>query len=85
MLTVRPFHADDLDDLYAISLATGEAGGDGSHLYVYPKLIGHIYSAPYARLEPQLALVVEDEQGVAGFAMGTADTSAWEKRLEREW
>src|SRR3569833_2308545 len=85
MLTVRPFQADDLDDLYDISLATGEAGCDGSHLYVDPKLIGHIYSAPYARLEPQLALVDEDEQGVAGFALGTADTSAWEKRLEREW
>jgi GNAT superfamily N-acetyltransferase len=85
MLTVRPFRADDLDDLYDISLATGEAGGDGAHLYVDPKLIGHIYSAPYARLEPQLALVVEDEQGVAGFAVGTADTSAWEDRLEREW
>src|SRR3954462_473648 len=84
MLTVRPFRADDLDDLYDISLATGEAGGDGAHLYVDPKLIGHIYSAPYASLEPQLALVVEDEQGVAGFAVGTADTSAWEKRVERE-
>src|SRR3954447_25645883 len=80
MLTVRPFRADDLDDLYDISLATGEAGGDGAHLYVDPKLIGHIYSAPYARLEPQLALVVEDEQGVAGFVVGTADTSAWKKR-----
>jgi GNAT superfamily N-acetyltransferase len=85
MVTIRPFHADDLDHLYGISLATGAAGGDASHLYADPKLMGHIYSAPYARLDPQLALVVEDEEGVAGVAVGTADTTAWEERLEREW
>jgi GNAT superfamily N-acetyltransferase len=85
MLTVRPFHADDLDDLYDISLATGAAGRDASHLYADPKLMGHIYSAPYARFDPQLALVAEDENGVAGFAVGTTDTTAWEERLEREW
>ena len=85
MPTIRPFHADDLDDLYRISLATGAAGGDASHLYADPRLMGHIYSAPYARLEPQLALVVEDQEGVAGFAVGAIDTVAWEERLEREW
>jgi hypothetical protein len=66
MLTIRPFHADDLDDLYKISLATGLAGDDASHLYADPRLMGHIYSAPYALLEPQLAFVVEDQEGVAG-------------------
>ena len=85
MLTVRPFQADDLDALYDISLATGAAGGEASHIYADPKLMGHIYSAPYAKLEPQLALLVEDEHGVAGFAVGTTDTTAWEERLEREW
>jgi GNAT superfamily N-acetyltransferase len=85
MLTIRPFHADDLDDLYRISLATGAAGSDASHLYSDPRLMGHIYSAPYARLEPQLALIVEDQEGVAGFAVGTTDTVEWEERLEREW
>ncbi|MGJ4943294.1 GNAT family N-acetyltransferase [Bradyrhizobium sp. HKCCYLS1011] len=85
MLTVRPFRADDLDALYRISLATGLAGDDASHLYADPKLIGHIYSAPYALLEPDLAFVVEDQDGVAGFAVGTADTIAWEDRLERLW
>jgi GNAT superfamily N-acetyltransferase len=85
MPTVRPFRAADLDDLYDISLATGAAGGAASHLYADPRLMGHIYSAPYARLEPHLALVVEDQEGVAGFAVGTVDTTAWEERLERDW
>jgi GNAT superfamily N-acetyltransferase len=47
--------------------------------------MGHIYAAPYALLEPQLALVVEDGEGVAGFAVGATDTTAWEQRLERDW
>ncbi len=82
---IRPFRPDDLDTLYAISLATGHEGGNAAHLYADPRLMGHIYAAPYARLEPQLALVAEDAGGVAGFALGATDTTAWEERLEREW
>jgi GNAT superfamily N-acetyltransferase len=82
---IRHFEPKDLEALYAISLATGLAGGDASHLYADPKLIGHIYSAPYALLEPDLALVVEDDEGVAGYAVGAIDTTAWEQKLERLW
>jgi hypothetical protein len=83
--TIRPFRAADLEACYAISLATGFEGGDASHLHRDPKIMGHIYLAPYAALEPGLALVTEDGDGVAGFAVGTVDTGAWEERLEREW
>ncbi len=82
---IRPFEAADLEICYAISLATGFEGGDASHLYRDPKMVGHFYMAPYALLEPALALVVEDDEGVGGFAVGTADTIAWEERLERDW
>src|SRR5216110_2156808 len=85
MLNIRPFHADDLDALYGISLATGLAGGDASHLYADGRLMGHIYAAPYALLEPQLALVVEDSDGVAGYVVGATDTTAWEQKLEQAW
>lgn len=85
MLTIRQFRSNDLDALYRISLATGLAGGDASHLHADPRLMGHIYAAPYALLEPQLALVAEDDDGVAGFAVGTTDTTAWERRLEQSW
>ena|ERR1700761_2406331 len=85
MTAFRPFKPEDLDALYEISLATGLAGGDAAHLYEDKTLIGHIYSAPYALLDPGLAMVAVDEQGVAGFAVGTHDTKAWEDRLEREW
>lgn len=81
----RHFEPRDLDALYAISLATGHLGKDAAQLYDDPRLMGHIYAAPYALLEPGLALVVEDEGEVGGFVVGVLDTSAWEKRLEREW
>ena len=85
MTEIRSFEKADLEACYAISLATGFEGSDASHLYRDPKMMGHIYVAPYALLEPALALVVEDERGVAGFAVGTADTAAWEEQLERDW
>jgi GNAT superfamily N-acetyltransferase len=81
----REAHSNDSDALCAISLATGFAGADASHLYKDGTLIGLIYSAPYACLEPDLALIVEDDEGVAGFAVGVIDTCEWEARLEREW
>ena len=81
----RRVRAEDLDALYAISLATGHEGGDASHLYNDPELVGHIYSAPYAVLEPKLAIVVEDRHGVAGFAVGAQNTEEWERLLAAKW
>lgn len=84
-ITLRPFRPQDLDALYAISLATGHRGGDAAHLCEDPRLIGHIYSAPYGRLEPDMALVAEDGHGVAGYVVGVIDTVRWDDRLERDW
>lgn len=85
MVNIRPLQPSDIEALYAIALATAFVGGDASALYRDPKLIGHIYSASYASLQPDLCLVAEDEAGVAGFVVGTADTFVWESRLEQEW
>lgn len=82
---IRPFRPSDLDALYAIALATGDAGKDASALYEDPQLVGHIYAAPYALLEPQSAFVVEDAEGVGGYIVGTADTRRFDARLEAEW
>lgn len=83
--TIRPFVPGDLDALYALSLETGDRGGDASALYADPKLMGHIYSAPYAVLVPALALVLEQNGAVAGFALGVADTAAFEVQQEQDW
>lgn len=85
MATIRPFQPADLDALYAICLQTGDHGADATGHYQDPRLIGEIYAAPYALLEPDLAFVAEDAQGVAGYVIGTADTRAFEARCEAEW
>ncbi len=85
MTDLRPFRAGDIDSLYAISLATGDRGGDASALHRDGRLIGHIYSAPYALLHPELAFVAEDSEGIGGFILGVIDTRAFEARLESDW
>ncbi len=85
MTEIRQFRHVDLDGLYSISLATGLSGGDASQLYHDPKMVGHIYSAPYALLAPDLVFVIVDVDGVAGYVAGTLDTVVWENRLEIEW
>lgn len=82
---IRAYREGDLPALYRISLLTGDAGGDASHLYRDPEIMGHIYVAPYAVLLPEFCLVAEDEEGVAGYVVGTADTRAFEARMEGEW
>ena len=82
---IRPVRSDDLDALHAICLQTGDHGADATAHYQDPRIIGEIYAAPYAVLEPGLAFVAEDSDGVAGYIVGTRDTRAFEARCEAEW
>lgn len=82
---IRAYRPGDLDALYRIALATGDAGGDATALYADPALIGHVYAGPYAALCPDLVLVAEDAEGVAGYVLGAFDTRAFEARQEAEW
>lgn len=84
-ISIRPVRPGDLPALHDICLKTGASGADATHLYRDPKIIGEIFAAPYAVLEPQHAFVAEDADGVAGYILGTADTRAFEARLEAEW
>jgi len=85
MIDIRKARLGDLDQIYAISLLTGDAGKDASPLHSDGKLIGHIYSAPYIVFSPDTSFVVEDDKGVAGYIIGPYDTVAFQARLEREW
>jgi ribosomal protein S18 acetylase RimI-like enzyme len=82
---IRPYRQSDLDDLYRICLLTGANGGDASHLFTDPMLLGHLHAAPYGCFEPELAFVAEDSAGVGGYVLGAADTQAFERRLEQDW
>jgi ribosomal protein S18 acetylase RimI-like enzyme len=83
--TIRAFRPGDERALYDICLLTGASGEDATAMYRDPSLLGEIYVGPYLRLAPSLALVGEDEAGVAGYVLGVADTRAFELACEREW
>jgi ribosomal protein S18 acetylase RimI-like enzyme len=85
MAQIRGVRPNDLDDLYRICLATGIGGGDASTLYQDPKLLGHVYAAPYAVLSPQSVFVVVDAGDVSGYIVGAPDTREFEIHLEAEW
>lgn len=84
-MRIRPARPRDIEDLYRICLLTGDAGEDASPLYADPRLLGEIFAAPYALLEPSLAFVAEDAQGVSGYVLGALDTREFEQRLEHQW
>ena len=85
MAAIHPFRNGDRRALYAICLATGDAGADAAHLYTDPDLIGQVYAGGYAACAPETAFVAEDEGAVGGYIIGPADTRAFEARLEAEW
>jgi ribosomal protein S18 acetylase RimI-like enzyme len=85
MAAIRPYRSDDLDDLFRICLATGDAGRDAAGLYRDSRILGSVYAAPYAIHAPDSAFVVEDGEGVCGYILGPPDTYLFEKTLEAEW
>jgi GNAT superfamily N-acetyltransferase len=85
MADIRPYREGDLEDLYRICLATGDSGADATHLYEDPRIIGHVFAAPYGVLCPQTAFVIEDEEGVGGYVLGALDTAAFEAAAEERW
>lgn len=85
MSHIRPAGLYDLPGTYRVCLQTADAGADGSALYENPDLLGHIYVGPYLVGEPDLAFVIADELGVAGYVLGAADTRQFDAWQEREW
>jgi ribosomal protein S18 acetylase RimI-like enzyme len=82
---LRGYRPADLDALYDICLRTGAAGEDATALVADRRLLGELFVAPYARLEPEHALVLDDGSGPQGYVVGALDTRAFEARLEAEW
>jgi ribosomal protein S18 acetylase RimI-like enzyme len=85
MATIRPATIHDMPGAYRVGLLTGDAGQDSSAMYRDPDLIGHLYVGPYLVGEPDLALVVADEAGVAGYCLAATDTRRFEAWTEAEW
>lgn len=75
----------DRDAAYDVCLKTGDNGEDATPLYQDPRLLGHLYVGPYLELEPELAFVLEDQDGVCGYVLGALDTAQFNEGLLRRW
>ena len=83
---IRPATAADRDGAYRVCLKTGDHGADGEALFTDdPDALGRIYVGPYLAFEPDLSLVLEDDEGICGYALGAFDSRTFYERYEREW
>ena len=84
--TIRPARPGDQPGAYCVCLKTGDYGNDGEPFYQEdPDALGRIFVGPYLAYEPELSLILEDEQGICGYALGAFDSRAFFARYEAEW
>jgi ribosomal protein S18 acetylase RimI-like enzyme len=83
---IRPATPADERGAYHVCLKTGDNGADGEPFYREdPDALGRIYAGPYLAFEPDLSLILEDEQGICGYALGALDSRKFYSRYESEW
>lgn len=83
---IRPARPGDEAGAYHVCLKTGDFGADGEPLYGEdPDALGRVFVGPYLQFEPELSLVLEDGEGICGYALGALDSHAFYARYEAEW
>ncbi len=75
----------DREAAYYICMKTGDHGADGEPFFREdPDALGRIYVEPYLRFELGLALMLEDEEGVCGYALAARDSRSFYDRYDSE-
>ncbi len=83
---IRPATSADRESAYSVCLKTGDHGQDGESFYLEdPHALGRIYVGPYLAFEPDLGVVLEDNRGICGYALGVLDSRTFYARFEAEW
>jgi GNAT superfamily N-acetyltransferase len=83
---IRPARPGDERGAYHVCLKTGDHGKDGEPFYRDdPDALGRIFVGPYLAFEPGLSFILEDSEGVCGYALGAFDSREFYARYEAEW
>ncbi len=83
---LRPARPGDEPGAYHVCLKTGDFGRDGEPFYRDdPDALGRIFVGPYLAFEPDSSLILEDDEGICGYALGALDSKAFYARYERDW
>lgn len=84
--TLRDARPGDEPGAYHVCLKTGNFGQDGEPFYREdPDALGRIFVGPYLAYAPEFSLILEDAEGICGYALGALDSHAFYERYEREW
>jgi len=86
MSHIRPYRDEDRPALFDICVRTADAGADATGIFSDDELWGLLFAVPYAHRHPDLAWVVEADDGrVIGYLVSTDDTDAFERWFRDEW
>ncbi len=86
MPRIRPFRAGDEPALADICLKTADDGADATGVLEDDDLWAEVFVLPYVARHPDLAFVVEADDGrVVGYVVGAPDTRAFEEWFRLEW
>lgn len=84
--TIRAARPGDEPGAFYVCLKTGDFGQDGEPYYRDdPDALGRIFVGPYLAYEPELSLILEDTEGICGYALGAHDSRQFYARYESEW
>ncbi len=83
---IRAAKPGDAPGAYYVCLKTGDHGADGEPYYHEdPDALGRLFVGPYLAFEPELSLILEDGDGICGYALGTLDSRQFYARYDAEW
>ncbi len=83
---IRLARPGDQPGAYHVCLKTGNFGKDGEPFYREdPDALGRLFVGPYLAYEPDLSHILEDDQGICGYALGALDSKTFFARYEKEW
>ena len=86
MPRIRPFLPGDESALVDICLRTADAGSDATGIFDDDAIWAEIFVLPYVHRHPDLAFVVESDDGRAvGYVVSTPDTAAFEQWFHDRW
>ncbi|MBT2483258.1 MULTISPECIES: GNAT family N-acetyltransferase [unclassified Microbacterium] len=86
MSSIRPYRPADRAAVSEICVQTADAGGDATGILSDDSLWGDLFAVPYVERHPDLAWVVETDDGRAiGYIVATDDTDAFYTWFRDEW
>lgn len=74
---IRSYRSADRDAVYDVCVRTASAGVGVKGLFSSDDILGDVFAGPYLEFEPELAFVVDGDDGVAGYLVGAANTRAF--------